>query len=103
MTPIKSLLTRALRKDRTGDDADLVLGLPLSVDDRTIYPVFVDGGHEATNGTAPHQIGYLDISGDRSDFVSLESDVRWPAVLAGLSFLVLGMLLIVRRVAARNR
>jgi hypothetical protein len=60
-------------------DADIVLGLPLETGSRTIYPVFREWTGD--NSATPKQIGYLEVSEDRSDYTSLEPDLRPLAIL----------------------
>jgi hypothetical protein len=78
------------------EDTDLVLGLPLEAGDRTIYPVFADP-RTSEEGREPRQIGYLELSDERSDFTSLEADKRPVMIVPVLILLVLVLLWLLRR------
>ncbi len=80
MVNAKSIVEK-IRPDRSlPDDSDIVLGLPLESGDRTIYPVFREPSPQ-TPETEPRQIGYLEVSDERSDYTSLEPDRRPLAVV----------------------
>ena len=100
MTPIRSLLQQiSARGQSEHQSADLVLGLPLEADDRTIYPVFLDPHSDQHNGAEPRQIGYLELGAGRSDYTSLEPDNRWSVamIVVGIVTLFLIGILILRR------
>ena len=95
MENAKSIVDK-IRPDRAlPDDSDIVLGLPLESGDRTIYPVFRDPT-SGNRDVQPRQIGYLEVSEERSDYTSLEPDRRPLAVIPVLLLLVF-ILWMVRR------
>lgn len=89
MAALRSLLTQSFRPAREIDEPDLVLGLPLESNGHTIYPVFLDPAHSGDDTLQPRQIGFLDVSDERSDFTSLETDFR-PLALLLVLLLILG-------------
>jgi hypothetical protein len=76
MTSLRRLLDYVPGSDSPDGQADLALGLPLESNGRTIYPVFRDPTPADSDTAGPRQIGYLELSEGRSDFISLESDTR---------------------------
>lgn len=89
MAALRSLLTQSSRPAREIDEPDLVLGLPLESNGRTIYPVFLDPTHSGDDARQPRQIGFLDVGEERSEFTSLETDIR-PLALLPVLLLILG-------------
>jgi hypothetical protein len=80
------------------DDNEIVFGLPLEVDDRKIYPVYLEPASVKSDGHAhPRQIGYVEVEDGWADFVSLERDINWPAVLVGVMIIVLTIVWQLRR------
>jgi hypothetical protein len=85
--------TSILKKIKPGstmpEEDDIVVGLPLETGNRTIYPVFRDSTTPGAVGAGPRQIGYLEVSEDRSDYTSLEPDRRPLAVFPILLAIVI--------------
>jgi hypothetical protein len=97
MTPLRNLRQKLSGPGSPVDgDTDLVLGLPLEAGDRTIYPVFADP-KSPDDGAEPRQIGYLELSENRSDFTSLESDSRPLIALPVLILLAVVLFWLFRR------
>jgi hypothetical protein len=76
---------------------DLVLGLPLEAEDRTIYPVFRQAATPGQEPAPPRQVGYLEVSDERSDYTSLEPDPKPMLIIPILAILVLVVLFLIRR------
>jgi hypothetical protein len=102
MTPLQNLRQKLFPPGSPVDeDTDLVLGLPLEAGDRTIYPVFADS--RTPDGEEPRQIGYLELSDDRSDFTSLESDKRPVAIIPVLIIVAIVLFWLLSRNNANQR
>jgi hypothetical protein len=97
MTRVTDLLKQLSSPSPTDDETDLVLGLPLENNGRTIYPVFADPGPSNDPEAEPRRIGYLELSEDRSDYTSLESDNRPIALIPVLLVLVFVVFWLLRR------
>jgi hypothetical protein len=90
MTSLQGLISRSTSGERSDEQIDIILGIPLESQGKTIYPVFRGSGPIGDTNATPHKIGYLEISGGRSDYTSLESDNR-PLALVLVMFLVLAL------------
>lgn len=98
MTAIPSMLKNLIGSGQSSDqNEDLVLGLPLEAEDRTIYPVFRQAVAPGDERTSPRQVGYLEVSDERSDYTSLEPDPKPMLLIPVVAVLILIALFLIRR------
>lgn len=103
MAALRSLLTQSSQSAGEIDEPDLVLGLPLESNGRTIYPVFLDPTHSADDTLQPLQVGFLDVGDERSEFTSLESDIRPLALLPVLLLILIAIIWFLLKRAGSGR
>jgi hypothetical protein len=98
MTSLPKLLKNLTGSGKSSEqDEDLVLGLPLEAEGKTIYPVFRQAAAPGDEPTQPRQVGYLEVSGDRSDYTSLEPDPKPLLIIPVIALLILIVLFLIRR------
>jgi hypothetical protein len=102
MTSLRGLISRSTSGERSDEQIDIILGIPLESRGKIIYPVFRGSSPDGVTNTTPHKIGYLEVSDGRSDYTSLESD-NLPIALVLVTFFVLAVAWLLWRVAFQNR